>query len=192
MPVVLSPDAPRGRSRAAQLVLMRHGEADWPLVNGRRLRGAANDLAPLTSRGIAQVERQADLLAVHNIQYVVSSPMTRALQSASIAAQRLAVQLRVEFDLHEWVPDLTYLWTEPSQIEGALDAMRAGVAPEDFNGPPYENESDLRARAKTAMLRHAAPGPVLVVTHGIVIWSVTGRQIEPSEYVWWDWDACRP
>jgi len=165
---------------------MRHGEADWPLVNSRRLRGGANDLVPLTPRGVSQIERQADLLAVHDIQYVVSSPMTRALQSASIAAQRLAVHLRVEFDLHEWIPDLTYLWTEPSQVDLALDAMRAGVAPEDFNGPPFEKEPDLRARAETALRRHVAPGPVLVLTHGILIWSLTGRQIEPSGYIWWD------
>ncbi len=188
-PLVPTPTASDGRERLARVVLMRHGDADWPLVNGRRLRGGANDLVPLTPGGVAQIEQQADLLAVHDFQYVVSSPMTRALQSASIAAQRLGVQLRVEFDLHEWVPDLTYLWTEPCQVDRALDAMRAGVAPEEFNGPPFERESDLRARVKAALRRHAATRPVLVVTHGVVIWSVTGRRIETAEHVWWGSDA---
>jgi broad specificity phosphatase PhoE len=164
---------------------MRHGEADWPLVNDRRLRGAANDLVPLTPTGITQVARQADRLAGHAIRYVVSSPMTRALQSAGIAARRLSVEVRVEFDLHEWVPDLTYLWTDPGQVDRALAAMRAGVPPEAFDGAPFEHQDDLRARVGAALDRHVAAGPVLVVTHGVVIWSVTGRRIKPAEHVWW-------
>jgi uncharacterized phosphatase len=168
---------------------MRHGETDWPLVNGRRLRGAANDLAPLTALGVAQIERHAGLLVGHGIRYVISSPMTRALQSASIAAQRLAVPLNVEFDLHEWVPDLTYLWTDPWQVDRALDAIWAGVPTEEFDGPPFEQELAVRARVESVLCRHAASGPVLVLTHGVAIWSVTGRRIEPGQYFWWDPEA---
>ena len=88
--------------------LVRHGETDWALVNGRRLIGAANDLAPLTSEGIRQILAAAERLRRERVGLLLASPMTRALQSAALLSRVLDVPLQVEFDLHEWVPDLTY------------------------------------------------------------------------------------
>src|SRR4051794_3116079 len=81
--------------------LVRHGETDWALVNGRRLIGAANDLAPLTSEGTSQILAAAERLRDERVGLLLASPMTRALQSAALLSRVLDVPLQVEFDLHE-------------------------------------------------------------------------------------------
>ena len=41
-------------------------------------------------------------------QLIVSSPYTRALQTASIISRAVDIPLQVEMELHEWLPDLNY------------------------------------------------------------------------------------
>ncbi|MBI3972625.1 MAG: histidine phosphatase family protein [Chloroflexi bacterium] len=69
--------------------LLRHGETDWQLAGERRLIGAANDLVPLTHRGIEQIESAAVTLRQSAPQLILTSPMTRALQSAAILSRAL-------------------------------------------------------------------------------------------------------
>jgi broad specificity phosphatase PhoE len=46
-----------------------------------------------------------------DIRLILTSPMTRALQTAALLSRALDLPLAVEFDLHEWVPDRTYSWS---------------------------------------------------------------------------------
>ena len=66
-------------------LLIRHGEPDWRLAAGGDLKGAAvgwaAHIVPLTETGIHQIEKASDDLEAENYQLVISSPMTRALQS---------------------------------------------------------------------------------------------------------------
>lgn len=64
--------------------LVRHGEANYDLAERRRLKGHSRDLVPLTERGVAQIEATATELRDLGIEVLLSSPMTRALRSASI------------------------------------------------------------------------------------------------------------
>ena len=106
------------------VILLRHGETAWDLVNAQGWPGAANDLAPLTPSGVRQAEGAADALSREAGQRVLTSPMTRAMQTASIVAARLGVPLQVELDLREWCPDQTYRWTTSGEV---FAAMAAGV-----------------------------------------------------------------
>jgi broad specificity phosphatase PhoE len=45
------------------VILLRHGETAWDLVNAHGWPGAANDLAPLTPSGVRQAQAAAELLA---------------------------------------------------------------------------------------------------------------------------------
>jgi uncharacterized phosphatase len=89
----------------ARFRLIRHGEAEYGLAEERRLKGIGRDLVPLTPAGVQQVEELAKVLP-EPLTLLISSPMTRALQSTAILAARLSVPVQVEFDLHEWMPDL--------------------------------------------------------------------------------------
>ena len=68
------------------LVLIRHGEQDYTVTEGRGFPGPARELAPLTERGVAQAEAVVKDARLQGCQLIVSSPYTRALQTASSPA----------------------------------------------------------------------------------------------------------
>ncbi len=77
-----------GREVLAAYVMGVEVEAQLGLALGRA------DV-PLNERGVWQAQRLADALAAHNLKAIYSSPLSRALDSAQIIAQRhgLAVPL---------------------------------------------------------------------------------------------------
>lgn len=159
------------------LRLMRHGEPDWGLVEDERWRGAARDLAPLTSRGREQAREAADLLRSDPPALVLASPMTRALQTAAIVAGALSVELQVDLDLREWLPDETYQWTSAAEVVSAYEEMllNDGVRPDDSSR--WEPLASVRSRATTVLETYAADEvPVLVVCHEVLIHALTGEQ----------------
>ncbi len=87
--------------------LVRHGESRLDLAAGGNLKGAergwAAHIIPLTETGISQIENASKSLSTEGPQIVISSPMSRALQSAAILSRILDLPLQVEFDLHEWI-----------------------------------------------------------------------------------------
>ncbi|WP_405057602.1 histidine phosphatase family protein [Kribbella sp. NBC_01505] len=170
-----------------QIYLVRHGEPDYARVDGQGLRGAAADSAPLTPDGVRQAEELADLLSGIGATYLVSSPYTRALQFAAIVGHRLALGVRVDHDLRDWLPDQSGAW------RGLADVKAAQAEFESYGGewPDADKEvhrersweplSKVRGRAETALARHASgtDGPVLAVTHATVIRALTGETGTP-------------
>lgn len=69
------------------LGLFRHGQTDWNI--NLRLQGTAD--IPMNQFGIDQVKRAADMIDPSSWDIVVSSPLTRARQSAEIVAERLGI-----------------------------------------------------------------------------------------------------
>lgn len=160
-----------------QIYLVRHGEPDYSPVDSLGWPGMAAATAPLTPAGAKQAEALADLLSGIAATYLVSSPYTRALHSAAIIGHRLALGVRVEYDLHDWLPDTTGSW------RGVADVRAARAEFEEYGGewpagPPraWEPLSQLRQRVRAALDRAAAStdGPILVVTHALVIRAITG------------------
>src|SRR4030088_2787674 len=136
---------------------MRHADTDWALVNERHLVGAANDLAPLTDLGVRQVAAALEQVRPLGIRLILTSPMTRALQTAALLSRALDVPLEVEFDLHEWVPDLTYRWTTPDEVVTLVEDMRrrGGEWPSKEPRPVWEPMSAVRQRSLGVLTRYA-------------------------------------
>lgn len=172
----------------AVVYLLRHGEADYQPIRERRWPGATADLAPLSRLGVQQARRAAEELAGVGATALVTSPMTRALQTAAFLAGRLGLTPSVQFDLREWLPDSTFSWRSAEEVRAAFSDFDAhdGEWP---GGKPraWEPMSHLRARC-TAALRDAIselPGheAVIVVAHQMVIWSLTGdRETRPGRW----------
>jgi len=161
-----------------QFYLVRHGEPDYTPINTHRWPGMAAETAPLSAAGAKQSVALADLLSGIGATYLVSSPFTRALQSAAIIGHRLALGVRVDYDLRVWLPSSTGWW------RGVADVRAARVEFDEFDGEwpdglprSWEPLSRVRDRAKAALGRHAAStdGPALVVTHAMVIRALTGE-----------------
>jgi broad specificity phosphatase PhoE len=161
-----------------QIYLVRHGEPDYSPVDSRGWPGMAADTAPLRPVGAKQSEAVADLLSGIGATYLVSSPFTRALQSAAIIGHRLALGVRVDYDLRDWLPHSTGSW------RGVADVRAAQAEFDEFNGEwpagvprAWEPVSRIRERARAALGRHTAStdGPVLAITHAMVIRALTGE-----------------
>jgi broad specificity phosphatase PhoE len=166
--------------------LMRHAETDWTLVNERHLVGAANDLAPLTELGVTQVEAAVQQIRPLGIRLILTSPMTRALQTAALLSRALHLPLGVEFDLHEWVPDRTYRWSTPEEILALIEDMRrhGGEWPVGEARPLWEPMSAVRQRSLAVLTRYSdATYPIAVVTHGGVVESLTGLTVDLTEII---------
>jgi len=138
----------------------------------------ATDAAPLTLEGAKQAEAAADLLGGIGATYLVSSPFTRALHSAAIIGHRLALGVRVDYDLRDWLPDSTGSW------RGVADVRAAQAELEEYDGEwpegirrAWEPLSAVRERARAALARHTATtdGPVLAITHEMVIRALAGE-----------------
>jgi broad specificity phosphatase PhoE len=156
--------------------LVEHGEADYDLAEGRRLRGHGWDLVPLTARGVEQIEATAATLRGLGIEVLLSSPMTRALQSASIIGRRLGLAVIVELDLREWSPDLTGSYDTVAVVRAAGDeyARHGGEWPEGETRA-WEPRSMLLERVRGVLRRYAHVERAIVVCHGYVIHALTGQ-----------------
>jgi broad specificity phosphatase PhoE len=159
---------------------MRHAEPDWSAVAEGPWRGAAHDLAPLTATGEAQALEVAQQLADEPPDLVLSSPMTRALQTAALVATRLGTSLAVELDLREWLPDESYQWTEARQVVEAYDEMLAFDGKPRPSGATWESLQSVRERALRVLTPFLSDERrVLVVCHEVLIHALTGEVRTP-------------
>lgn len=163
--------------------LVRHGEAAYDLAHQRRLVGARRELVPLTPKGRAQLEELANDLQGAGADLIVTSPITRALESAAILSRRLDLPIQVEFDLHEWLPDLTFTYDRPEIVSDAYHEMKAmgGEWPlgERQNWEPL---SLVSKRVLATLQRYLHIQAVIVVCHGVVIESLAGVEISVGTY----------
>ena len=102
-----------------KIFFVRHGHPDYTELKALGYPGFGNDLAPLDALGRSQAEQTARDPRLKQGQLIVASPFTRALQTAAVLSRRLDLELRVEVGLHEWLPDLTYSYTDVETVERA-------------------------------------------------------------------------
>jgi probable phosphoglycerate mutase len=134
---------------------IRHGETDW---NARNLSQGDIDI-PLNAVGRAQAQSAAALMKGHRIATIVSSTLSRALDTAQAVSAVTGVPVETDDGLRE---------TKFGEQEGKpmgdwYDDWIAGT----YTPAGAETFADLRARATAAINRAIArPAPVLVVGHG--------------------------
>lgn len=143
-------------SRAKQIWLVRHAETEWS-ANGRHT--GRSDI-PLTPSGIARAKGLAPVLAAERFALVLSSPRSRALETARNAGFRSTVE--VDEALVEW---------DYGDYEGLTSVEIAARSPGwDLwcAGCPGGEEIDaVAARAQRVIKRClASPGNALLFSHG--------------------------
>ena len=134
---------------------LRHGETDWNL---RGLSQGHTDI-PLNETGIAQARAAAARLRNRGIREIVSSPLSRAYDTAVMAGEALGLPVEIDDDLRE----VCFGENEGQpQTEWFSHWVVGGFLPAGA-----ETFSDLRMRAVAAINRALTrPAPVLVVGHG--------------------------
>jgi broad specificity phosphatase PhoE len=168
----------------ALVYLLRHGDPDYGPIRARNWPGAVSDLAPLSPLGISEALEAARQLRSARATAIVSSPMTRALQTASLVASSLGLYLDVDFDLREWLPDDTFSWRSYEDVEVAVDDFeRCGGEWPDGQRRGWEPLSDVQERAMGALLRQLAQNSceaMIAVCHLMVIRALTGEPHVPT------------
>jgi broad specificity phosphatase PhoE len=153
-------------------ILVRHGEPRYDEVLERGYFGQGYDLGKLTDRGVSQAEQRALDPLLKGAEIIVSSPYTRALQTAAIISRITNIPLAVENDLHEWMPDTTFKFE--------LDAGNAFDEYLSHKGIRnsktlyhWESYDFLRKRVLKALEPYKHYQKIIVVCHGIVMSTLT-------------------
>jgi probable phosphoglycerate mutase len=134
---------------------IRHGETDW---NAQNLSQGDIDI-PLNETGRAQAQSAAALMQGHGITTIVSSTLSRALDTALAVSAVTGVPVETDHGLRE---------TKFGEQEGKpmgdwYDDWIAGT----YTPEGAETFAGLRVRAVAALNRAIVkPAPVLVVAHG--------------------------
>lgn len=164
--------------------LVRHGQADYDLAEERRLVGGMRDLVPLTALGRRQAAQAAERLVTLPLQAIVASPMTRAMETAQVISLSLGLPVSVEFDLHEWLPDLSCSFDtrEFAALQSEDLRLHQGEWPRGQQRP-WEPLSLVRRRVRSVLAKYDHLEQAAVVVHGMVIYALTGREVATGEIV---------
>lgn len=153
-------------------ILIRHGEPRYDEVLSRGYKGMGYELGRLTDLGVSQAQERANDERLKNSQIIISSPYTRALQTAAIISRKTGVELMVENDLHEWMPDMTQKYQLEPHTSFEEYIQYRGI-PTDSRLYPWETYEHLQERVGKVLDRYQAYEKVIVVCHGVVISSQT-------------------
>lgn len=154
----------RSSAPAATIALVRHGQTDWNLQ--RRVQGSTD--TPLNETGRVQSAAAAERLAAEGPWHaVVSSPLMRAVDTASAIAHGLALPAP---GLEPALAERRY-----GALEGLTTAERARLRALSVYVHGLESRASVAARAMSGLLGIAeahAGRSVIAVTHGGVIQAV--------------------
>jgi uncharacterized phosphatase len=178
--------------------LVRHGEPQWKLNEERRVKGAQHDLVPLTDDGARYIEQHTAADArLQGAKTILTSPYTRALHTAAILSRRLDMPLTVEYDLHEWMPDLTQNYETKQELDELVRDFEAhgGMYPPGETRK-WESREMITLRTRAVLERYLDEERVIVVTHGFVIRYLAdlapGHDVGHGDIVEWELNRTAP
>ncbi|MSP82199.1 MAG: histidine phosphatase family protein [Alphaproteobacteria bacterium] len=147
---------------ARPFVFVRHGETDYNRAG--RIQGQRD--VPLNDRGLVQAAAARDTLDGLPFTTLCCSPLLRARQTADVINATLGLPLVVIDSLKEC--GLGELEGRVIERTAWRDPWRDGMTPSGA-----ETYDDFLSRALAGLNQALArPGPVLIVAHGGVFWSV--------------------
>lgn len=154
---------------------IRHGQTDYSERNTKIYQGFGVNLSRLSPTGIQQIKEAARDKRLKDADIILSSPYTRALQTAAILSKELGIEIAVETDLHEWLANKNYRYEDDDTAEKAYRdfADNQGVYP---NGEQklWEDTATMRNRVINVLRRYSHYKKVIVACHGMMMQAVTG------------------
>ena len=139
--------------------MIRHGETDW--TKARRLQGRED--VPLNAEGFAQADAVAEYLRTSDWDIVLSSPLSRAAQTADVIAHKLG--------LPDVIKDACFMERDYGKASGLTPEERKRRFP-DRQYEDMEDWTALRDRIYGGLMRYitAYRGMnLLIVSHGAAI-----------------------
>jgi probable phosphoglycerate mutase len=148
--------------------LVRHGETEW----ARDGRHTGRTDVPLTDAGKRQALAVRSKLEAHRFALVLSSPLSRALDTARLAG--FGDDVEVDPDLGEW---------DYGRYEGLTTPQIREAVPDwtiwRYGAPGGETPAQVGTRCDRVIARvRAADGDVLLFGHGHLLRALTARWLE--------------
>ncbi len=153
--------------------LIRHGKADYSERNEKIYQGFGVNLAPLSAEGIEEIKNASKDKRLCVASIILSSPYTRAVQTAAILSKELQVDMVVETNLHEWMANKNYVYEDD---ETAGKNYREFV---ENNGVypvgkelDWEDMVSIRKRVLPVLDQYKHYPKVIVACHGMLMQSL--------------------
>jgi len=152
--------------------LVRHGETEWNRL--RKIQGISD--IPLNDTGRSHAAALGDILSKHRFDLIVSSPLSRALETAQIVARKLGMPAPLV------IQDLVE--RNYGEAEGSSGLELDTLYPPGTEIPGREDRADVTKRVVRTLhdlaIRHPE-ADILAVAHGAVIRCVVDYAA-PGEY----------
>jgi broad specificity phosphatase PhoE len=155
-----------------KFILVRHGEPRYDEVIEKGYVGMGYDLGKLSENGVRQAEERAKDPSLKDAEIIISSPYTRALQTAAIISRLTDIPLTVENDLHEWMPDTKFIF-DLNANDSFQEYLSAHGVRNVSHRYRWESYSDLKKRVQLTLIKYKNYKKVIVVCHGIVMSALT-------------------
>lgn len=162
-----------------RIYAIRHGEATYEPCRDRGFIGHGLDLAPLTQNGIRQIQKTAKDARLLEAEILLASPYHRALHSAAIISKAIDLDIQVEMDLHEWMPDKSFQMSSHQEFLALLRDFdrNHGLHPAGTE-LKWESIRHMQQRVMAVFDRYVGKhNTIIAVCHGFVIRSLAFRRI---------------
>lgn len=167
-----------------KIYMIRHGKADYSYGDTHNFIGHGHDLAKLAEEHIGDVIKASKDPRLQEASVIVSSPYTRAMQTAAIISKQTGLDIKVEPDLREWEPDLTYQYKAKEMKEYYKDYQNNNGLPPIDRSVKWETKEHLKNRVQDVINKYCTYECVIFVFHQMAIQAITGvEKIAPAEII---------
>lgn len=171
------------------MILMRHGESEFNVVYKKtRVDPGIRD-PKLTPLGRRQVTEATGHLNGRRISRILTSPYTRAIETASIVAERIGVPIHVDTRIGERAAFACDIGTTGSDLRRVWPTLDLDHVDDVWWPTPVESEEALDARCLAFRGRQTATDDwreILVVSHWGFIRGLTGHTVGNAQLVEFD------
>ena len=155
---------------------VRHGKTDYSQRNEKIYRGFGVQLAPLSEKGVAQIEKAAQDERLRGADLILTSPYTRAVQTAAILSRETGAKIVIETDLHEWLGNKEYVYDDDETAEESFrEYVEYGGAYPDGEEKRWESAEMMRIRVIKVLEKYRNYDKVIIASHGMLMRAVTGK-----------------
>ncbi len=162
------------------MILIRHGQSAFNVVYGQTRRDPGIPDPALTDEGRRQAAALAETLRGQRVARLVASPYTRALETATIIAEALALPVAIDPVVRERAAFICDIGTHASELCRRWPRYRFDHLEEEWWPALDETEAGVAARA-LAFRRAMAGTPdwseVAVISHWGFIRALTGQEL---------------
>jgi broad specificity phosphatase PhoE len=163
------------------MLLVRHGQSEFNVVFNKTRKDPGIRDPKLTEEGHRQVQAAAEALRVHNVRRLVSSPYTRALETAHIIADALGgLEIHIDCRVGERAAFACDVGTPASVLKQSWPRVVLDHIAEEWWPRLEESEEGLALRARDFHDEwdpHPQRGEIAVVTHWGFIRASTGLTV---------------